>query len=533
MAEVYGALSPIASVTYETYAMGDWKLVTNNRDLFVDRYEYIIVNDDFDKVVGAYDATGKNFNALPSTGNVTFDPTFETATVNSDDVKIFSLKYVQGSGSWREGYLYDTDGTYYHAVGHVSNWDVNPPAPAIENTQGIVWAYNGGHTGYVYLESDNSNISYNTVGDVFDCHNWNYPLDDHHTRIRLYYRAKPISLADLCRDGQLRQEYTISDELVAVACAEDNWGNVYLWCKDQALSINPTYNTNDYEDFMTENAGFNGDWDQSNWIALRFFNGGVRSQTGDLYSTIKEYVGWKIKELTVKGVYSNKYNYVLDMSTTSLETNGRLDYPLNLYCPANFLQENLDGQATGRTTTADRHYFFMNPKIQEVCSITYAVWNGETFELPDVSSGNPANIPGIIDVYWDFNNMYAENPETGDVIYNLYEDLVVGAAYKFKAIVQRPEPAPKNSSLRDGETGHTPGGYASDGSYKVYPFDFDPKDPENIITAVESVDVGDSRVKSVKYVNVAGIVSDRPFQGVNIVVKERTDGSKVVTKIVR
>ena len=194
-------------------------------------------------------------------------------------------------------------------------------------------------------------------------------------------------------------------------------GLLYINVDDnnQVTSINPTFNTNNYEDFMTENAGFNGDWDQSNWIALRFVNGGIRSQTGDLYSTIKEYVGWKIKELTVKGVYSNKYNYVLDMSTTSLETNGRLDYPLNLYCPAKFLQENLNGQATGHTTnTADKHYFFMNPKIQEVCSITYAVWNGETFELPDVSSGNPANIPGIIDVYWDFNNMYAVDPTTGE-----------------------------------------------------------------------------------------------------------------------
>lgn len=534
--QAYGAFSEIVSVTYNTYAIGDWKLVTNNRDLFVGQYEYIIVNDDFDKVVGAYDATGKNFDALLCENNVTFDPTFETATVNSDEVKIFSLEYVQGSGSWREGYLYDADGTYYHAVGHVSNWDENPPAPAIENTQGIVWAYNGGHTGYVYLESDNSNIAYNTVDGVFDCHNWNYPLDDHHTRIRLYYRAKPISLADLCRSGELRQEYTISDELIAVACAEDDWGNVYLWCKDQELSINPTYNTNDYEDFMTENAGFNGDWDQSNWIALRFSNGGVRSQTGDLYSTIKEYVGYKIKPLTVKGVYSNKTNYVLDMSSSSLETNGRLEYPLNLYCPANFLQDNLDGQATGHTTnTADRHYFFMNPKIQEVCSVTYAVWDGEKFVLPDPATGNPANIYGAFNVGWDFNNMYAEDPQTGDVIYNLYEDLVVGAAYKFKAIVQRPAPAPKaaENSLRDVEPGHNPGSYTPDGSYMVYPFDFDPKSPENIITAVSNVNVGSGQVKSVKYVNVTGIVSDRPFEGVNIVVTEYTDGSKVVKKIVK
>jgi hypothetical protein len=171
----------------------------------------------------------------------------------------------------------------------------------------------------------------------------------------------------------------------------------------------------------------------------------------------------------------------------------------------------------------------MNPKIQEVCSITYAVWNGETFELPDVSSGNPANIPGIIDVYWDFNNMYAVDPTTGET-HSLFHDLEVGAAYKFKAIVQRPEPAPKKPALRDGETGHTPGGYTSDGSYRVYPFDFDPGDNNNIITAVENVNIANAKVKSVKYVNVAGIVSDTPFQGVNIVVTEYTDGSKTIVK---
>ncbi len=39
-------------------------------------------------------------------------------------------------------------------------------------------------------------------------------------------------------------------------------------------------------------------------------------------------------------------------------------------------------------------------------------------------------------------------------------------------------------------------------------------------------------VKSVKYVNVAGIVSDRPFQGVNIVVTEYTDGTSTTSKVI-
>ena len=38
-----------------------------------------------------------------------------------------------------------------------------------------------------------------------------------------------------------------------------------------------------------------------------------------------------------------------------------------------------------------------------------------------------------------------------------------------------------------------------------------------------------------KYVSVAGVVSDRPFQGVNIVVTEYTDtdGSRTTAKMVR
>ena len=39
-------------------------------------------------------------------------------------------------------------------------------------------------------------------------------------------------------------------------------------------------------------------------------------------------------------------------------------------------------------------------------------------------------------------------------------------------------------------------------------------------------------VKSVKYVSVAGVVSNTPFQGVNIVVTEYTDGSRTTSKII-
>ena len=46
-------------------------------------------------------------------------------------------------------------------------------------------------------------------------------------------------------------------------------------------------------------------------------------------------------------------------------------------------------------------------------------------------------------------------------------------------------------------------------------------------------DVNGKAVKSVKYVTVAGMVSDKPFSGVNIVVTEYTDGSRSTTKMLR
>ncbi|MBR1934671.1 MAG: carboxypeptidase regulatory-like domain-containing protein, partial [Muribaculaceae bacterium] len=49
-------------------------------------------------------------------------------------------------------------------------------------------------------------------------------------------------------------------------------------------------------------------------------------------------------------------------------------------------------------------------------------------------------------------------------------------------------------------------------------------------TAIDAI-VADENVAGVKYVSVNGQVSDQPFDGVNIVVIEKVDGTKTVTKI--
>lgn len=52
------------------------------------------------------------------------------------------------------------------------------------------------------------------------------------------------------------------------------------------------------------------------------------------------------------------------------------------------------------------------------------------------------------------------------------------------------------------------------------------------VTAITTVD-SNKTVKSVRYYNVAGIESDVPFKGMNIIVKTYSDGSRTTEKIVK
>ena len=54
---------------------------------------------------------------------------------------------------------------------------------------------------------------------------------------------------------------------------------------------------------------------------------------------------------------------------------------------------------------------------------------------------------------------------------------------------------------------------------------------DNIITAINGIYTdGYREVVGVDYVNVAGMISDKPFQGLNIVVTRYSDGSNTTEK---
>ena len=55
---------------------------------------------------------------------------------------------------------------------------------------------------------------------------------------------------------------------------------------------------------------------------------------------------------------------------------------------------------------------------------------------------------------------------------------------------------------------------------------------DGTVTDIYTLD-GYRNVVGVKYVNAAGVVSDRPFKGVNIVVTEYSDGSRTTVKVIK
>lgn len=312
------------------------------------------------------------------------------------------------------------------------------------------------------------------------------------------------TLAEIESNGVKNQKYKVSDKLLAVYAAGDQG---ILWCKDlNNASIAPTYQTDGQYDYMRDIVGEQSDaWDQSNWVALQF---SAPTSSNGVKALIQGAVGNYIKAGTIVGTYSDLNNYTITMAEDALQLeNCDEEYVKNVYCTANFLPGNLNINgglgALGRYHGEDAYYFFMNPKVQEVCEITYAQWDGTKFVVPD----NDSQVDGAFTVDWSLNE---EGPRTP----------TIGEAYRFTAVVNRTQ----NSSYLKGVTGEP----SSD--FVVSPLDF-VGTGDQVITAITGIFTdGYREVVGVDYVNVAGIISDKPFQGVNIVVTRYSDGSNTTEK---
>ncbi len=338
-----------------------------------------------------------------------------------------------------------------------------------------------------------------------------------------------LHLADIERDGIKNKHYTIADTLIAVDyCHVDGTEDVYLWCKDQKnASIFPTNKNEDQIDFMRQggnDAPQKGEWDQSNWVVLKLTGPDGLNKAEEAVPTIN---GQKqkrfIKEKTVTGKYIDDKNFMIEVENNNFTVEeGEASYTPNVYATTNFLLENLniwgDERDGGYTSgNPNQNYFFMNPKIQEVCTVTYAVWDKDRsmFVVPS-SSG----FTGSINVAWDYN----EPLGVAEALTQVIENSQVEIAYNFLAVVNR-------TDFGYGP-GFEPSKSTSDNPLLVYPLNLDPANENNVITAIDGVQSGKT-VTHVVYYNLLGVASDKPHHGINIVETRYSDGTRTTTKVIR
>ena len=470
--------SSVATATYTIFSegdVGDWKLVESLEDI-QDGRKYVIVNSDFDRAVS--DKETSRFYSVPCENNVLFGPGRATVTVAGEDVHVFFIEIEENNI-----YLKDAD-NYYNLTSDVSTGK-QPVYISMDN-------------GFVYIKGSsesNRSLAYNTgYGNYFGMYASPTPNGSQRPIYMYYYDGEPVeepteaTLAEIITlgenaDGKL---YKISNE--------DGLLGVYsqgtsVWFKDEYPEVAVDYqDPTGYEYYtVVEDAleinKSEKDFDQSNWIEVVFQDNA-------------NYNNKYVRNLT--GTYSwqngnPKLTLTVDVDETNDVTDvpvGALAYELNPYMAANFVGNQEYTNSQGVTST----YFFSNPKAQEYAQILWAVWDGSKFNMPTTNNA------------YGFTGSFTVNDELNGGV--SLDGLQSGKTYNFKAIIR------KSASKA--------------GPYEVYPTDLNP----GVVTGVGMINVN-GNVKSVKYVNVAGIVSDVPFQGVNIVVTEYTDGSRTTTKMLK
>ncbi len=538
--DLYSAEADAKTYTFVKSNGIEYTLVTDVRNLN-ENGVYVIVSQNHSEAL----STTQNTTNRGAAGVLFVEDTNKAKVYGNDDVAQFTLTVLthdedtsperhflmQTNNSSQNGYLY---------VGSESNntllTEANEDAMGNDVAVITIDADGRAHIHFNYAGGDNRYLQYWNRDRLFNTYKTEY--DD---RAVYIYGVNATPLATIEKEGTAlpttttaENQYTIADQLIAVYYkdAQNDAGEHYLWCKDQGnVSISKTEKTSDDQiDYLKDVTKVqNGDWDQSNWVVLKFTN-------PTNVETISGAVGKYINPASITGHYTDGVNFTITLPNGADlvgKVGDKADFTPNVYCPVNYLDANLNlngGEGPVGAETGE-HYFFMNPKIQEVATVTYAVWNGTCFVIPAKAGGNnQGDFDGAFSVAWTYNAY-------GDQKNNLQAK----TAYRFTAVLNTVD-AKLNSYANTGaKAGENAAGTVEgkevdpQASKVVYALDLNGgTGSDNIITAIQDVADGTGKaVAGVKYYNLAGIESDRPFEGVNIVVTTYTDGSRSSSKVLK
>ncbi len=443
----------------------------------------------------------------------------------NDDLAVFTMRPT-GTGEWyfhtANGVNNASTGFLYGSVSGSTNQLKTNTADNPAGVQNINWTIEIDADGTAHMFNlYNDQPRYLRFNKSFGLYN-TYSSESTGLPVYLYKRAA-TPLANIEMLGNKNASYTVADELVVVHAFENK-----LWVKDQGnVSIARREKPDGQIDYMRETAASGttngvtvlkqeGEWDQSNWAIIEFLNSDM---TEDV---VAGYKGKFIKPASLTGIYSDNLNYTIQVPATVSKNEvdawigDAAEYTPNVFSPSNFLDANLTDN--GVTSTVNNvTYFFMNPKVQEVATITYAVWDGSKFVVPAKYNEvlNGADLPGAFTPEWTYNP--GGKPE-----------LTVGEAYQFLAVMNRVPQGDGNGAPRkvNGKEGN------ADTNKVVMPLNLS-GDGGNIVTAIDDVNTANREVVGVEYYNVAGQRSERPVEGVNIVVTRYSDGSTSTAKVLK
>lgn len=363
------------------------------------------------------------------------------------------------------------------------------------------------------------------------------------------------SLANIIAQGVVTKgpQYTVEDELVGVKVIREDTpiydptdghllrtAQYALYAKDMNNYLAPSLIEKEGQiDYMFQRSPLmqgkgRSRYDQSNWVKIvispTMVKEGSEIAAGDPEKAVlDQYVGKVIKGGTLHANIVNNVNP--EMHMLEIDTEGKTsNYPenLNVYIPASFVGTQ---PCDDESHNPANEYFFVAPKPQEYCEISWAVYNGKTnppiFCMPTKSFlnghwNNEGNLSGafLYDLTLNALNDGVANP-----------NLITGEAYSFKAIIRKAEDSNAQNAPRRVEQMEPKGdaALAQSTGYMVMPLNLTGS-TDQIVTGIDRVD-NVSQVVETRYIDLQGRVSNMPHSGVNVVVTRYSDGSTTTRKV--
>ena len=294
-----------------------------------------------------------------------------------------------------------------------------------------------------------------------------------------------------------------------------------LFAKGDNDYNNKSVNSRGYIDFakMETSAGVlqSWDYDQSNWVEIE----PSESVSAEDLKLLLE------QEFTLYGTKLSSVNPRFKAISISNQHNTPA-YTLNHFTPAHF-----NGTPFLQRRGDNEWYFFVEPKPNEFAEIYWSIYNEGAFY-----AFKNAGFDGTIEVDWSYHDPgYTEANMTNNVGLDLAACGIAPDLTNFNgfsgwlAIIKFNETTAAQYASAYGDDDISPSASRT-AKYTVYPIRLN----DDMATAIETINTdnasGMRTLKSTHYYNMMGVESSTPFQGVNIIVKEYSDGSRESSKMI-